>query len=151
MINTKRAVQTCKALRFACSPSSFCFSFSSLFLFFSLFSVDQFNSKFPNHYNTTHNHFLRFKKIDLIGDNQIGSVVCFVFLSLKMSGGFRSSTIPTNVRKTIQNIKEITGNHSEDEIYAMLKECCMDPNETAQKLLRQGPFFFSHSFDLTSL
>ncbi|XP_057526095.1 GBF-interacting protein 1-like isoform X4 [Amaranthus tricolor] len=140
MINTKRAVQTCKALRFACSPSSFCFSFSSLFLFFSLFSVDQFNSKFPNHYNTTHNHFLRFKKIDLIGDNQIGSVVCFVFLSLKMSGGFRSSTIPTNVRKTIQNIKEITGNHSEDEIYAMLKECCMDPNETAQKLLRQDTF-----------
>ncbi|XP_057526082.1 GBF-interacting protein 1-like isoform X2 [Amaranthus tricolor] len=57
-----------------------------------------------------------------------------------MSGGFRSSTIPTNVRKTIQNIKEITGNHSEDEIYAMLKECCMDPNETAQKLLRQDPF-----------
>ena len=61
-----------------------------------------------------------------------------------MSGG--RVTIPNNVRKTIQNIKEITGNHSEDEIYAMLKECSMDPNETAQKLLLQGtlpPFLIS--------
>lgn len=46
--------------------------------------------------------------------------------------------IPNNVRKTIQNIKEITGNHSEEDIYAMLKECSMDPNETADKLLLQG-------------
>ncbi|PQM33022.1 GBF-interacting protein 1-like isoform X2 [Prunus yedoensis var. nudiflora] len=52
-------------------------------------------------------------------------------------GGFRVS-IPNSVRKTIQDIKEITGNHSEEEIYAMLKECNMDPNETAQKLLLQG-------------
>ena len=57
-------------------------------------------------------------------------------------GGFRASAIPSSVRKTIQNIKEITGNHSDDEIYAMLKECSMDPNETTQKLLLQGPFFF---------
>ncbi|KAK1431087.1 hypothetical protein QVD17_14308 [Tagetes erecta] len=49
-------------------------------------------------------------------------------------------SIPNSVRKTIQNLKEITGNHSEDEIYAMLKECSMDPNETAQKLLSQDPF-----------
>ncbi|KAL6287152.1 hypothetical protein ACE6H2_011542 [Prunus campanulata] len=54
-------------------------------------------------------------------------------------GGFRVS-IPNSVRKTIQDIKEITGNHSEEEIYAMLKECNMDPNETAQKLLLQDPF-----------
>ncbi|BBG99877.1 Kinase-related protein of unknown function D, partial [Prunus dulcis] len=54
-------------------------------------------------------------------------------------GGFRVS-IPNSVRKTIQDIKEITGNHSEEEIYAMLKECNMDPNETAQKLLFQDPF-----------
>ncbi|KAF3792322.1 GBF-interacting protein 1 [Nymphaea thermarum] len=57
-----------------------------------------------------------------------------------MSGGFRvgaSSSVPASVRKTIQNIKEIAGNHSDDEIYAMLKECSMDPNETAQKLLFQ--------------
>ncbi|XP_009589263.1 GBF-interacting protein 1 isoform X4 [Nicotiana tomentosiformis] len=49
-------------------------------------------------------------------------------------------SIPSSVRKTIQDIKEITGNHSEDEIYAMLKECSMDPNETAQKLLFQDTF-----------
>ncbi|KAI3755679.1 hypothetical protein L1987_55485 [Smallanthus sonchifolius] len=49
-------------------------------------------------------------------------------------------SIPNSVRKTIQNLKEITGNHSDDEIYAMLKECSMDPNETAQKLLLQDPF-----------
>ncbi|EEF30185.1 conserved hypothetical protein [Ricinus communis] len=50
--------------------------------------------------------------------------------------GVRAS-IPSNVRKTIQDIKEITGNHSEEEIYAMLRDCSMDPNETAQKLLLQ--------------
>ncbi|XP_076903185.1 GBF-interacting protein 1-like [Bidens hawaiensis] len=49
-------------------------------------------------------------------------------------------SIPNTLRKTIQNIKEITGNHSEDEIYTMLKDCNMDPNETAQKLLSQDPF-----------
>ncbi|KAG0463710.1 hypothetical protein HPP92_019779 [Vanilla planifolia] len=54
-----------------------------------------------------------------------------------MSGVSRVS-IPNSVRKTIQNIKEIAGNHSDEEIYAMLKECSMDPNETAQKLLFQG-------------
>ncbi|GMP53232.1 hypothetical protein CsSME_00018757 [Camellia sinensis var. sinensis] len=56
-----------------------------------------------------------------------------------MSSGARVS-IPNSVRKMIQNIKEITGNHSEEEIYAMLKECSMDPNETAQKLLLQDTF-----------
>ncbi|KAK6919195.1 GBF-interacting protein 1, N-terminal [Dillenia turbinata] len=55
------------------------------------------------------------------------------------SGGARVS-IPSSVRKTIQNIKEITGNLSDDEIYAMLKECSMDPNETTQKLLLQDTF-----------
>ncbi|KAF9669654.1 hypothetical protein SADUNF_Sadunf14G0129700 [Salix dunnii] len=49
-------------------------------------------------------------------------------------------SIPSNARKTIQNLKEIAGNHSDEEIYAMLKECSMDPNETAQKLLFQDPF-----------
>ncbi|XP_021648944.2 GBF-interacting protein 1-like isoform X2 [Hevea brasiliensis] len=57
-----------------------------------------------------------------------------------MSGGGVRVSIPSNVRKMIQNIKEITGNHSEEEIYAMLKDCSMDPNETAQKLLLQDPF-----------
>ncbi|KAK9131341.1 hypothetical protein Sjap_011828 [Stephania japonica] len=44
------------------------------------------------------------------------------------------------VRKTIQSLKEIVGNHSEADIYAALKESNMDPNETAQKLLNQDPF-----------
>ncbi|GMH12002.1 hypothetical protein Nepgr_013843 [Nepenthes gracilis] len=57
-----------------------------------------------------------------------------------MSGGFRVSTIPSNVRKTIQNLKEITGNNCEEEIYAMLKECSMDPNETVNRLLAQDTF-----------
>ncbi|KAI3969443.1 hypothetical protein MKX01_020004 [Papaver californicum] len=49
-------------------------------------------------------------------------------------------SIPNTVRKTIQNIKDIAGNHSDDEIYAMLKECSMDPNETTQRLLFQDTF-----------
>ncbi|KAH0744975.1 hypothetical protein KY290_032968 [Solanum tuberosum] len=55
-------------------------------------------------------------------------------------GGLARVSIPSGMRKTIQNIKEITGNHGEDEIYAMLKECSMDPNETTQKLLSQDTF-----------
>ncbi|XXG51371.1 hypothetical protein AAC387_Pa02g5160 [Persea americana] len=45
-----------------------------------------------------------------------------------------------SVRKTIQSIKEIVGNHSEADIYVVLKETDMDPNETTQKLLTQDPF-----------
>ncbi|XP_058112786.1 GBF-interacting protein 1-like isoform X3 [Magnolia sinica] len=56
-----------------------------------------------------------------------------------MAGGFRVS-IPNNVKKTIQHIKEIAGNHTDDEIYAMLKECSMNPDETVDKLLNQDPF-----------
>ncbi|XP_022928373.1 GBF-interacting protein 1-like [Cucurbita moschata] len=57
-----------------------------------------------------------------------------------MSGDDSWASIPNSVRTTIENIKEITGNHSNDEIYAMLKECSMDPNETTQKLLLQDTF-----------
>ncbi|KAJ6824441.1 uncharacterized protein M6B38_381295 [Iris pallida] len=46
----------------------------------------------------------------------------------------------TQVRKVIQSLKEIVGNHSDADIYAVLKESNMDPNETAQKLLNQDPF-----------
>lgn len=65
------------------------------------------------------------------------------------AAGSRAS-IPSSVKKTIEDIKEITGqNHSEDEIYAVLKECSMDPNETTQKLLLLGErishFIFSTS------
>ncbi|CAN6455652.1 unnamed protein product [Victoria cruziana] len=49
-------------------------------------------------------------------------------------------TLPARVRKTIQSIKEIVGNHSDHDIYVMLKESNMDPNETTQKLLTQDPF-----------
>ncbi|KAB5527755.1 hypothetical protein DKX38_021602 [Salix brachista] len=65
-----------------------------------------------------------------------------------MSGGGVRVSIPSNARKTIQNLKEIAGNHSDEEIYAMLKECSMDPNETAQKLLFQGLSSLSFSFCL---
>ncbi|KAL5972425.1 hypothetical protein ACLOJK_041679 [Asimina triloba] len=56
-----------------------------------------------------------------------------------MAGGSKAS-IPNDVRKTIQNIKEVASNHTDDEIYAMLQECSMDPDETAQKLLYQDTF-----------
>ncbi|XP_051125457.1 uncharacterized protein LOC127247585 isoform X2 [Andrographis paniculata] len=56
-------------------------------------------------------------------------------------GGASRVPIPAGVKKTVENIKEITGqNHSEDEIYAMLRECSMDPNETAQRLLLLDTF-----------
>ncbi|KAM0936256.1 putative GBF-interacting protein [Dioscorea sansibarensis] len=45
-----------------------------------------------------------------------------------------------SVRRTIQSIKEIVGDHSDADIYAALKESNMDPNETAQKLLNEDPF-----------
>ncbi|KAK7386019.1 hypothetical protein VNO78_32064 [Psophocarpus tetragonolobus] len=62
-----------------------------------------------------------------------------------MSGGGGSSSfrvpIPNNVRKIIQDIREITGKqHTDDEIYAVLREYSMDPNETAQKLLYLDTF-----------
>ncbi|KAF5466398.1 hypothetical protein F2P56_016324 [Juglans regia] len=54
--------------------------------------------------------------------------------------GGETQLLSARVRKTIQSIKEIVGNHSELDIYAVLKETNMDPNETAQKLLNQDPF-----------
>ncbi|KAI4306244.1 hypothetical protein L6164_029536 [Bauhinia variegata] len=60
-----------------------------------------------------------------------------------MSGGGGSSRVPIphNARKILQDIREITGKqHSDDEIYTVLKECSMDPNETAQKLLYLDTF-----------
>ncbi|XP_057440983.1 GBF-interacting protein 1-like isoform X2 [Lotus japonicus] len=58
-----------------------------------------------------------------------------------VGSGSRVPMIPNNARKTIQDIREITGKlHSDDEIYSVLKECSMDPNETAQKLLYLDTF-----------
>ncbi|KAJ4958674.1 hypothetical protein NE237_025785 [Protea cynaroides] len=56
----------------------------------------------------------------------------------RFDGG--TQVLSYRVRKTIQSIKEIVGNHSDADIYVMLKETNMDPNETAQKLLNQDPF-----------
>ncbi|KAA8519560.1 hypothetical protein F0562_013816 [Nyssa sinensis] len=52
-------------------------------------------------------------------------------------GGVQS--IPAASRKMVQSLKEIV-NCSEQEIYAMLKECNMDPNEAVNRLLSQDPF-----------
>lgn len=48
------------------------------------------------------------------------------------------SSIPSGSRKIVQSLKEIV-NCPESEIYAMLKECNMDPNEAVNRLLSQGP------------
>ncbi|XP_073040149.1 uncharacterized protein [Primulina eburnea] len=56
----------------------------------------------------------------------------------KIDGG--AQFLSAGVRKTIQSIKEIVGNHSDADIYVALKETDMDPNETTQKLLNQDPF-----------
>lgn len=55
----------------------------------------------------------------------------------KGSGGI--SGIPPGSRKMVQSLKEIV-NCPEPEIYAMLKECNMDPNEAVNRLLSQDPF-----------
>ncbi|XP_039032413.1 GBF-interacting protein 1-like isoform X2 [Hibiscus syriacus] len=57
-----------------------------------------------------------------------------------MVSGPRTEGLSPRVSKTIQSIKEIVGNHSDDDIYVALKEANMDPNETAQKLLHQDTF-----------
>ncbi|XVF25524.1 hypothetical protein REPUB_Repub13aG0220000 [Reevesia pubescens] len=49
------------------------------------------------------------------------------------------SGIPAGARKIVQSLKEIV-NCPELEIYAMLKECNMDPNEAVNRLLSQDPF-----------
>ncbi|XP_030548938.1 GBF-interacting protein 1-like [Rhodamnia argentea] len=56
-------------------------------------------------------------------------------------GGGSRVSIPADLRKTIQNIKEITDKqHSDEDVYAVLKDCAMDPNETAQKLLFEDTY-----------
>lgn len=68
--------------------------------------------------------------------------------------GNGAAMIPAASKKMVQNLKEIV-NCPEHEIYAMLKECNMDPNDTVNRLLSQGciqpifPFsFFLFLFDL---
>ncbi|XP_021837023.1 uncharacterized protein [Spinacia oleracea] len=50
-----------------------------------------------------------------------------------------NQVVPTSSKKMIQSLKEIV-NCPEAEIYAMLKECNMDPNEAVNRLLSQDPF-----------
>ncbi|VFQ97072.1 unnamed protein product [Cuscuta campestris] len=40
----------------------------------------------------------------------------------------------------VDSLKEIVSNYSDSEIYAVLKECNMDPNEAVNRLLSQDPF-----------
>ncbi|KAK6917235.1 GBF-interacting protein 1, N-terminal [Dillenia turbinata] len=49
------------------------------------------------------------------------------------------SGIPASARKLVQSLKEIV-NCSEQEIYAMLKECDMNPDDAVNRLLSQDPF-----------
>lgn len=44
-----------------------------------------------------------------------------------------------SVRKVIQSLKEIV-NCSDSEVYTMLVECHMDPNETVIRLISQDAF-----------
>ncbi|KAK9267719.1 hypothetical protein L1049_010152 [Liquidambar formosana] len=59
--------------------------------------------------------------------------------SSSMNGKGGSSAIPAASRKMVQSLKEIV-NCPEQEIYAMLKECNMDPNDAVNRLLSQDPF-----------
>ncbi|KAK1556480.1 hypothetical protein Q3G72_005643 [Acer saccharum] len=54
-------------------------------------------------------------------------------------GNIGISSIPAGSRKIVQSLKEIV-NCPEPEIYAMLKDCNMDPNEAVNRLLAQDPF-----------
>ncbi|CAH8365641.1 unnamed protein product [Eruca vesicaria subsp. sativa] len=60
-----------------------------------------------------------------------------------IGGGKKSyngvSDIPSGSRKMVQSLKEIV-NCPEPEIYAVLKDCNMDPNEAVNRLLSQDPF-----------
>ncbi|KAJ0960243.1 hypothetical protein J5N97_001918 [Dioscorea zingiberensis] len=57
--------------------------------------------------------------------------------------------IPAGSRKMVQSLKEIVNNCTEQEIYAMLKDCNMDPNEAVNRLLasRSKLSFSSLFFD----
>ncbi|XP_057494238.1 uncharacterized protein LOC130779587 isoform X1 [Actinidia eriantha] len=55
------------------------------------------------------------------------------------NNGGGAQSIPGAARKMVQSLKEIV-NCPENEIYAMLKDCNMDPNEAVNRLLSQDPF-----------
>lgn len=55
--------------------------------------------------------------------------------------------IPAASRKMVQSLKEIVSNIPDNEIYATLKDCNMDPNEAVSRLLSQG---LSHIHSLST-
>ncbi|KAK6259373.1 hypothetical protein SCA6_013847 [Theobroma cacao] len=56
-------------------------------------------------------------------------------------GGGGGGQIPASVKKVVQDLKEVVGNNCTDsEIYAVLRDCNMDPNEAVQRLLSQDTF-----------
>lgn len=59
--------------------------------------------------------------------------------SVNNGGGVGLQSIPSGSQKIVKSLKEIV-NCPEPEIYAMLKECNMDPNEAVNRLLSQDPF-----------
>ncbi|WJX53318.1 hypothetical protein P8452_39323 [Trifolium repens] len=63
-------------------------------------------------------------------------------MSGKVGGqkGSSLSGIPAASRKMVQSLKEIVTNIPDNEIYATLKDCNMDPNEAVSRLLSQDPF-----------
>lgn len=59
----------------------------------------------------------------------------------------KAGGVPASCRKVVESLKEIVS-CSELEIYAMLVDCDMDPDETVSRLLSQGLFlsFFLQAF-----
>ncbi|KAK8716439.1 hypothetical protein V6N13_043748 [Hibiscus sabdariffa] len=56
-------------------------------------------------------------------------------------GGGGGVQIPASVKKVVQNLKEIVNNSCTDsEIYAVLRDCNMDPSDAVQRLLSQDTF-----------
>ncbi|GAB2299104.1 hypothetical protein Dimus_033176 [Dionaea muscipula] len=55
------------------------------------------------------------------------------------NGVAAASSIPTASKKIVQSLKEVV-NYPEVEIYAMLKECNMNPDEAVERLLSQDQF-----------
>ncbi|CAN8288034.1 unnamed protein product [Cochlearia groenlandica] len=55
-------------------------------------------------------------------------------------GGSVSIGIDDETKKTISYIKEIVGNHSDSDVFAVLKEVNMDADEAVHKLMYQDPF-----------
>ncbi|WOK91538.1 hypothetical protein Cni_G00229 [Canna indica] len=55
------------------------------------------------------------------------------------NGAASAGPIPVGSKKLVQSLKEIV-NCPETEIYAMLRECNMDPNEAVHRLLSQDTF-----------